>query len=234
MEFVPGESLSTLLRRDGAVGADTALDLTIQLLQALAYCHAAGLVHRDIKPSNVMVTPSGRVRLVDFGVARHLRGTGEQLDGVSSFVTSAYASPEQAQRSPTDSRSDLYSVGCVLYELLTGRPPFVGEAQDVLLKRLVDEPMAPSQHNPEVSPDLDAVVLRSLRRDPADRHPSAEVMKDDLEGVLLARRAPAEPQPLPSRDVLAADSSDWAAVTVLRPPVPPVPPVPLVDAGRFA
>jgi len=220
MEFVPGESLSTLLRRDGAVGADTALDLTIQLLQALAYCHAAGLVHRDIKPSNVMVTPSGRVRLVDFGVARHLRGTSEQLDGVSSFVTSAYASPEQAQRSPTDSRSDLYSVGCVLYELLTGRPPFVGEAQDVLLKRLVDEPMAPSQHNPEVSPDLDAVVLRSLRRDPADRHPSAEVMKDDLEGVLLARRAPAEPQPLPSRDVLAADSSDWAAVTVLRPTRP--------------
>ena len=112
---------------------------------------------------------------------------------VSRFVTTAYASPEQAQRSPTDSRSDLYSVGCVLYELLTGRPPFVGEAQDVLFERLVDEPKAPSAHNPEVSPDLDAVVLRSLRRDPADRHPSAEAMKDDLEGVIRSRRAPAAP-----------------------------------------
>ena len=171
MEFVPGESLRTLLRRDGAVGVDAALDLTVQLLEALAYCHAAGLIHRDIKPSNVMVTPSGRVRLVDFGVARHVRDGSEQLDGVSQFGTTAYASPEQAQRSVTDSRSDLYSVGCVLYELLTGRPPFVGEAQDVLFERLVDEPKAPSAHNPEVSPDLDAIVLRSLRRDPADRHP---------------------------------------------------------------
>ncbi len=123
---------------------DAALDLTVQLLEALAYCHAAGLIHRDIKPSNVMVTPSGRVRLVDFGVARHVRDATEQLDGVSQFGTTAYASPEQAQRSATDSRSDLYSVGCVLYELLTGRPPFVGEAQDVLFERLVDEPKAPS------------------------------------------------------------------------------------------
>ena len=91
---------------------------------------------------------------MDFGVARHVGDASEQLDDASRFVTTAYASPEQAQRSPTDSRSDLYSVGCVLYELLTGRPPFVGEEQDVLFERLVDEPKAPSAHNPEVSPDL--------------------------------------------------------------------------------
>ena len=217
MEFVPGESLRTLLRRDGAVGPDAALDLTVQLLEALAYCHAAGVVHRDIKPSNVMVTPSGRIRLVDFGVARHVCGASEQLDGASQFVTTAYASPEQVQRIPTDGRSDLYSVGCVLYELLTGRPPFVGEAQDVLFERLVDEPRAPSDHNPEVGPDLDAVVLRSLRRDPGDRHPSAEAMKDDLQGVVRSRRAPAEPPPAVPRDAAAAD---WAAVTVLRPARP--------------
>ena len=221
MEFVPGESLRTLLRRDGAVGLDTALDLTVQLLEALAYCHAAGLVHRDIKPSNVMVTPSGRVRLVDFGVARHVCDATEPLDGVSRFVTTAYASPEQAQRSPTDSRSDLYSVGCVLYELLTGRPPFVGEAQDVLFERLVDEPRAPSEHNPEVGPDLDAVVLRSLRRDPGDRHPSAEAMKDDLEGVVRSRRAPADPAAGGvSRRCGRRRSAAWTAVTVLRPARP--------------
>ncbi|HEY5785811.1 MAG TPA: serine/threonine-protein kinase [Microlunatus sp.] len=217
MEFVPGESMSTLLRRDGAVGPDAALDLTVQLLEALSYCHAAGLVHCDIKPSNVMVTPSGRVKLVDFGVARHVCDTSEQLDGASRFVTTAYASPEQAQRSPTDSRSDLYSVGCVLYELLTGRPPFVGEAQDVLFERLVDEPRAPSEHNPQVSPELDAVVLRSLRRDPGDRHPSAEAMKNDLDDVVRFRRAPACPSPVPSRDVTHAAGSGWPAVTVLRP-----------------
>ena len=219
MEFVPGDSLRTVLRQDGALGLDRALDLTVQLLEALAYCHAAGLVHRDIKPSNVMVTPSGRVRLVDFGVARHVGDASEQLDDASRFVTTAYASPEQAQRSPTDSRSDLYSVGCVLYELLTGRPPFVGEEQDVLFERLVDEPKAPSAHNPEVSPDLDAVVLRSLRRDPADRYPSAEAMKGDLEGVMRSRRAPAAPPVVP-RDVPAAASADWPAVRVLRPARP--------------
>ncbi len=219
MEFVPGDSLRTVLRRDGALGLDEALDLAVQLLEALAYCHAAGLVHRDIKPSNVMVTPSGRVRLVDFGVARHVGDATEQLDDTSRFVTTAYASPEQAQRLPTDSRSDLYSVGCVLYELLTGRPPFVGEEQDVLFERLVDEPKAPSVHNREVSPELDAVVLRSLRRDPADRYPSAEAMTEDLEGVVRSRRAPAHPPVVP-RDVPAAASADWPAVTVLRPARP--------------
>jgi hypothetical protein len=219
MEFVPGDSLRTLLRREGSLGLDPALDLTVQLLDALAYCHAAGLVHRDIKPSNVMVTPSGRVRLVDFGVARHVGDATEQLDDASRFVTTAYASPEQAQRLPTDSRSDLYAVGCVLYELLTGRPPFVGEEQDVLFERLVDEPKAPSVHNREVSPDLDAVVLRSLRRDPADRHQAAEAMKDELEGVVRARRAPAHPPVVP-RDVPAAAGADWPAVTVLRPARP--------------
>ena len=137
-----------------------------------------------------MVTPSGRVRLVDFGVARHVGDASEQLDDASRFVTTAYASPEQPNgldRQPQ--RSLLGRLRAV--RLLTGRPPFVGEEQDVLFKRILDEPKAPSQHNPEVSPDLDAVVLRSLRRDPADRYPSAEAMKADLEGVVRSRRAAA-------------------------------------------
>jgi hypothetical protein len=216
MDFVPGSTLRALLR-DDAIGLDRALDLAVQLLGALGSCHAAGLVHRDVKPGNVMVTPAGRVHLVDFGVARHCGGAPESADDVSYFVSTAYASPEQVQRLPADGRSDLYSVGCVLYEMLTGRPPFSGSPRDVLIERLFADPQPPSVHDDAIGPDLDAVVLRSLRRYPVERYATAEAMSQDLEEIIRSRRRPHMLPPV-SSVVPDAAGAGWAPVTVLRPP----------------
>ncbi|WP_344810328.1 protein kinase domain-containing protein [Microlunatus aurantiacus] len=217
MDFVPGKTLRALLR-EGTVDLDTALDLAVQLLGALAYCHSVGIVHRDVKPGNVMVTPAGRVRLVDFGVARHPGDASEPSDEISRFVSNAYASPEQVQRLPADARSDVYSVGCVLYEALTGRPPFAGEGTEVLIERLFEDPVPPSEHNPDIDSDLDAVLLRSLRRYPGERYPSAEAMTDDLDDIIRSRRARAVLAPVDPADTSPTDeSTGWATVTVLRP-----------------
>ena len=152
MEFVPGYSLAALTCRSQPVTTEKALVLTRQLLDALAYCHDVGLVHGDIKPANVMVMPTGRIKLLDFGLACHAGGSRGETDVVPRFLTIRYASPEQVQQAPTDARSDLYSVGCVLYELLTGHPPFNGEPEEVFAHHLFDQPAAPSKYNPDIGP----------------------------------------------------------------------------------
>ena len=196
MEYVPGESLAQLLTRQGRLTPRRAVELAIQVCAALAAAHAQGLVHRDIKPANVLVDPDGQVKVADFGIvkasaATTLTGTGTVLG------TAAYLSPEQAQGHPVDARSDLYGLGCVLYELVCGSPPFgsgVDRSPVAIATRHVSElPEPPSARNPQVDPALEAVVLTALAKDPAQRYQSAVELQDALERVLAGDAAPALP-----------------------------------------
>src|SRR5215211_4199415 len=176
MEYVAGQSLAQLLHRQGRLAPRQAAELGVEVCAALAAAHAQGLVHRDVKPANVLVGDDGRVKVTDFGIAKAaatatLTGTGTVLG------TAAYLSPEQAQGGPVDARSDLYSLGCVLYELLCGSPPF-GSGTDnppvaVATRHLHQPPKPPSAHNPQVDASLDAVVLTALAKDPARRYQRA-------------------------------------------------------------
>src|SRR5215216_4060770 len=191
MEYVAGQSLAQLLTRQGRLTPRRAAELAVEVCAALAAAHAQGLVHRDVKPANVLVGAEGRVKVTDFGIvkaaATTLTGTGTVLG------TAAYLSPEQAQGGPVDARSDLYGLGCVLYELLTGRPPFGSGAdspQVALAARHVSEPPElPSVHNPQLDRALDVVVLTALAKQPDQRYQSAIEMQDALERVLAADAA---------------------------------------------
>ncbi|NNH24816.1 serine/threonine protein kinase, partial [Pseudokineococcus marinus] len=171
--------------RDGQPGVDleTAVAVTAGVLGALAYSHRAGIVHRDIKPANVMLTPEGQVKVMDFGIARALADAGATATHTSAVLgTAQYLSPEQARGRPVDARTDLYSTGCLLYELLTGRPPFQGDSAVSLAYQHVGEvPDPPSAHRAGLPPALDRVVLRALAKEPADRYPDAEAFRRDLE-----------------------------------------------------
>jgi len=196
MEYVPGQSLAQLLHRQGRLVPRRAVELAIQLCAALAAAHAQGLVHRDIKPANVLVGEDGQVKVADFGIvkasaATTLTGTGAVLG------TAAYLSPEQAQGGPVDARSDLYGLGCVLYELLCGSPPF-GSGADrppvaIATRHVSEPPEPPSARNPQVDPASEVVVLTALAKDPAQRYQSAVELQDALERVLAGDAAPALP-----------------------------------------
>src|SRR5690349_24580051 len=190
MELVEGRTLKDLVRERGPLPTDVAVNLTIQILQALGYAHRRGIVHRDVKPQNVILDREGHAKVADFGIARS-GGTSEMTETGTILGTVQYASPEQAQGHPVSPRSDLYSAGVVLYELLTGRVPFEGESTvAVALKQVSEPPVPPSQLRPGISPALEAVVLRALEKDPARRFASADEFVAALEA---ARRAPARP-----------------------------------------
>ncbi|GAB7110342.1 Stk1 family PASTA domain-containing Ser/Thr kinase [Streptomyces phaeofaciens JCM 4814] len=214
MEYVDGMPLSDALFAEPALTPDRVLELTEGVLQALAHSHRQGIVHRDIKPANVMVTRTGQVKVMDFGIARDLRDAG--LTRTSMVIgTAQYLSPEQALGEEIDARSDLYSVGCLLYELLTYRPPFVDESPMAVMYRHVQEaPQPPSLFNPLVTPAVDALVLRALEKDRAHRHRSAEEMLDEI-GACLGRRtfAPAV-QPPQQEDDSGADDRGGRRATV--------------------
>lgn len=194
MEHVEGQGLAGLLRREGRLGPRRVAEVGRQMCQALAAAHAAGLVHRDITPGNVLVDPAGLVKVADFGIAKLAAATTMTGDEVRG--TAAYLSPEQAQGRPVDRRSDLYSLGCVLYALLTGAPPFAGDSPVAVAARHVTEQPTPlSHHNPRVGPALEAVVLTALAKEPADRYQSATAMAQDLERVVTD--AGAGDMPLP-------------------------------------
>jgi eukaryotic-like serine/threonine-protein kinase len=173
MEYLPGLSLKAIVRERGAMDPATAIDITIQILHAAKFAHKRGIIHRDLKPHNVILDEEGRAKVTDFGIAR--AGASDMTLTGSIMGTAQYLSPEQAQGHAVTATSDLYAVGIVLYELLTGAVPFDGEtAVSIALKQVSAEPPPPSALNPEVGPALDAVVLRALAKDPTQRFADAE------------------------------------------------------------
>ena len=189
MELVDGTTLRSILNESGSLPVRRALEITDVVLQALAHSHASGIVHRDIKPANIMVTGNGGIKVMDFGIARAAAETSSGLTGTSMVVgTAQYLSPEQAQGTPVDLRSDLYSTGCLLHELLCGRPPFVGESAVSLAYQHVREvPEPPSRLVPELGPEIDALVAKALAKEPGERYQSAAEMAADIGRILQGR-----------------------------------------------
>jgi eukaryotic-like serine/threonine-protein kinase len=173
MEYVAGRSLKTIVREQGPLDPATAIDVVIQILRAARSAHKRGVIHRDLKPHNVILDEEGRARVTDFGIAR--AGASDMTMTGSIMGTAQYLSPEQAQGHPVSASSDLYSIGVILYELLTGRVPFEGEtAVAIAFKQVSAEPLPPSTVNPNLPVAMDALVLRALAKDPAHRYADAE------------------------------------------------------------
>jgi serine/threonine-protein kinase len=185
MEYLQGRTLKEVLTEHGRLSVDDSLRVTAGVLDALQYSHRNGIVHRDIKPANVMVTDAGEIKVMDFGIARAITDTGATMTGTNAVLgTAQYLSPEQAKGETVDNRSDLYSTACLLYELLTGRPPFVGDSPVSLAYQHVGEqPQPPGTLVPGLPPDLDRVVMRGLAKDRTTRYQSAEDFISDLDRV---------------------------------------------------
>lgn len=186
MEYVDGSTLRELLHSGRKLLPERTLEMTIGILQALEYSHRNGIVHRDIKPANVMLTRTGQVKVMDFGIARAMGDSGMTMTQTSAVIgTAQYLSPEQAKGEQVDARSDLYSTGCLLYELLTVRPPFIGDSPvAVAYQHVREEPQSPSNFDPEITPEMDAIVLKALVKDPDYRYQSADEMRADIEACL--------------------------------------------------
>jgi eukaryotic-like serine/threonine-protein kinase len=222
MEYVEGRTLADYLTGGGRIMPDRAIDIAIDVARALEAAHAQGVIHRDIKPGNIMLDGQGDVKVTDFGIAR-VTATAETVAQTAAVLgTASYLSPEQAQGQPVDVRSDIYSLGCVLFEMVTGRPPFPGDSPvTVASKHVLEQPTPPSQINHDVSPDLDAVILRALAKNPANRYQSATEMREDLERV--KRGQPVEATPLLPVGVGTTQviHRDQPAQTAVLPPTGP-------------
>jgi beta-lactam-binding protein with PASTA domain len=181
MELVQGKSLRDVIRSDGPLLPDRAAEIGRSVARALGAAHQAGLVHRDVKPGNIMITSEGEVKVMDFGIARTT--SGDTLTQTAAVLgTASYLSPEQAQGEPVDGRSDLYSLGCVLYEMVTSRPPFTGDsAVSIAYKHVKDDPTPPSHLNADVPHELEAVILKCMAKNPANRYQTAAELIQDLD-----------------------------------------------------
>ena len=216
MEFLDGRSLKELIVSRGPAPVPVAIDYARKILDALRFAHRNGIVHRDIKPHNVIVDAEGRIKVTDFGIAR--AGASQMTEVGSIIGTAQYLSPEQAKGAPVDQTSDLYSVGIVLYELLTGKVPFTGDMPvEIAMKHISAVPEPPSTLRADIPEDLDLVVLRALGKTPEERYPSAEEMDKDLarvaQGVAVSRETEEAATQILSRAALAT--------AVAAPPRPP-------------
>jgi eukaryotic-like serine/threonine-protein kinase len=228
MEFVAGRTLRDILREGRKILPERALEITSGVLSALDYSHRAGIIHRDIKPGNVMLTPSGDVKVMDFGIARAMSDANTMTQTAAVVGTAQYLSPEQARGETVDSRSDVYSAGCLLYELLTGRPPFIGDSPVAVAYQHVREQAAPpSEHDADLPPAVDAIVMKALAKRLEDRYQSAAAMRSDIERYLAGRPVQA-PVPVPEPDLAYPTRATVVApppteATAVRPrqPVPP-------------
>jgi hypothetical protein len=220
MELVEGCSLRDALRNEGRVSPVRALELTAGVLDALACSHAAGIIHRDIKPGNVMLTNACAVKVADFGIARAVSDASGTATMAGTVIgTAQYLSPEQGRGEAADVRSDLYSVGCLLYELLVGEPPFTGDSMvSIVFQHISEPPTPPSSLNEDISTDVDAIVLKALAKDPADRYQSAAEMQADV-GSVLSGHPPAATAVLPAAMLGPAQVHSVEGSTVARPRV---------------
>jgi len=189
MEYVEGSTLRELLSSGNRLVPERAMEITDAVLAALAYSHQQGIVHRDIKPANVMLTRSGDVKVMDFGIARAVADSGATMTQTSAVIgTAQYLSPEQARGEQVDARSDIYSTGCLLYELLTGRPPFVGDSPvSVAYQHVREEPAPPSSVDPDLPRNADAIVLKALTKDRERRYQTADEMRRDIAAAQAGR-----------------------------------------------
>ena len=195
MEYVAGRTLRDILREGRKILPERALEITSGVLSALDYSHRAGIIHRDIKPANVMLTPAGDVKVMDFGIARAVSDAQSTMTATAAVVgTAQYLSPEQARGETVDSRSDVYSTGCLLFELLTGRPPFVGDSPvAVAYQHVREQAPRPSSLDADLPPEIDAIVMKSLAKRVEDRYQSAAAMKEDIDRFLAGRPVQAPP-----------------------------------------
>jgi len=237
MEFIDGRTLKELIVSRGPAPLTVAVEYARQILSALRFAHRHGIVHRDIKPHNVLVDAEGRVKVTDFGIAR--AGTSQMTEAGSIVGTAQYLSPEQARGTNVDQRSDVYSLGIVLYELLTGTVPFNGDTPvEIAMKHLSTVPEPPSAKRPDVPRDLDLIVLRALAKDPGDRYQSAEEMDADLERFLRGSAVSPVTEEAATQILRLPDDQPYAATaaTMIAPgaataatrrmgSVPPPPPV---------
>ncbi len=185
MEYVEGHTVRDILSDGAAVPIEEAIELTVGVLSALEYSHHAGIVHRDIKPANVMITPTGAVKVMDFGIARAVADSAATMTQTHAVIgTAQYLSPEQARGEQVDARSDLYSTGCLLFELLTGRPPFVGDSPVAVAYQHVGQaPQRPSELASDVPEVLDRITLKALTKDRDARYSTAAEFRSDLEAA---------------------------------------------------
>jgi len=194
MEFIEGRTLADYLSSGKTIPPMEAAQIAKDIAAALAVAHAQGVIHRDIKPANVMVTRDGKVLVMDFGIARLISGPETAPQTSAVLGTASYLSPEQAQGQPVDARTDIYALGVVLYEMLTGRPPFTGDSpMAIAYKQVNATPPAPSSANPDVPPALDAVVMRALSKNPANRYQTGTEFADDLERARTGGQVMATP-----------------------------------------
>ncbi|HTX97935.1 MAG TPA: Stk1 family PASTA domain-containing Ser/Thr kinase [Mycobacterium sp.] len=182
MEYVDGVTLRDIVHTDGPLPPRRAIEIIADACQALNFSHQNGIIHRDVKPANIMISSTNAVKVMDFGIARAIADSGNSVTQTAAVIgTAQYLSPEQARGEPVDARSDVYSLGCVLYEILTGEPPFIGDSPvAVAYQHVREDPIPPSKRHEGISTDLDAVVLKALAKNPDNRYQSAAEMRADL------------------------------------------------------
>jgi serine/threonine-protein kinase len=181
MEYVDGVTLRDIVHTDGPIPRQRAIEIIADACQALNFSHQHGIIHRDVKPANIMISKNNAVKVMDFGIARALADVNSVTQTAAVIGTAQYLSPEQARGEPVDARSDVYSLGCVLYEILTGEPPFIGDSPvAVAYQHVREDPVPPSKRHPGIQPELDAVVLKALAKNPDNRYQSAAEMRADL------------------------------------------------------
>ena len=223
MEYVEGRTLRDILRTEGRLPARRAMEITSEVCGALDFSHRNGIVHRDIKPANVMITRDGSVKVMDFGIARALSDNAATVTQTAAVIgTAQYLSPEQARGESVDARSDVYSTGCLLYELVTGAPPFTGDSPvAVAYQHVRENAPAPSSVNPEVPRALDSIVMKALAKNPLNRYQSTAEMRADLQRALADRPVEAE--------AIMTDAEKTQFIA-RAPGGPPPPVVPLSEA----
>ena len=190
MEYVDGVTLRDIVHTEGPMPTKRAIEVIADACQALNFSHQHGIIHRDVKPANIMISKTGAVKVMDFGIARAIADAGNPVTQTAAVIgTAQYLSPEQARGVKVDARSDVYSLGCVLYEILTGEPPFVGDSPvAVAYQHVREDPVPPSARHADISPDLDAVVLKALAKNPDNRYQTAAEMRADLVRVHSGER----------------------------------------------